>query len=80
MNRLKKAELRLVQEKKQADRYEERLNEMESTIRTVRPQVREFDEDLVRRLIDTIKVNRGERLEIRFESGIVMEQMVDYYD
>lgn len=53
---------------------------MESTIKTVRPQVREFDEDLVRRLIDTIKVNRRERLEIQFESGIVMEQMVDYYD
>ena len=56
------------------------LDEMESTIKTVRPQVREFDEDLVRRLIDTIKVNRRERLEIQFESGIVMEQMVDYYD
>ena len=65
---------------KQADRYEERLDEMESTIKTVRPQVREFDEDLVRRLINTIKVNQRERLEIQFESGIVMEQMVDYYE
>lgn len=53
---------------------------MESTIKTVRPQVREFDEDLVRRLINTIKVNRRERLEIQFKSGIVMEQMVNYYD
>ncbi len=58
----------------------ERLDEMESTIKTVRPQVREFDEDLVRRLINTIKVNQRERLEIQFESGIVMEQMVDYYE
>ena len=80
INQLKKAKLSLIQEKKQAHRYEERLDEMESTIKTVRPQVREFDEDLVRRLIDTIKVNRRERLEIQFESGIVMEQMVDYYD
>lgn len=80
INYLKKAKLSLIQEKKQADRYEERLDEMESTIKTVRPQVREFDEDLVRRLIDTIKVNRGLRLEIQFESGIVMDQMVDYYD
>lgn len=53
---------------------------MESTIKTVRPQVREFDEDLVRRLINTIRVSRRERLEIQFESGIVMEQMVDYYE
>lgn len=80
INQLKKAKLSLIQEKKQAHRYEERLDEMESTIKAVRPQVREFDEDLVRRLIDTIKVNRRERLEIQFESGIVMEQMVDYYD
>lgn len=80
INQLKKAKLSLIQEKKQAHRYEERLDEIESTIKTVRPQVREFDEDLVRRLIDTIKVNRRERLEIQFESGIVIEQMVDYYD
>ncbi len=80
INQLKKAKLRLIEEKKQAHRYGERLDEMESTIKTVRPQVREFDEELVRRLIDTIKINRRERLEIQFESGIVMEQMVDYYD
>lgn len=80
INQLKKEKLSLIQEKKQAHRYEERLDEIESTIKTVRPQVREFDEDLVRRLIDTIKVNRGERLEIQFESSIVMDQMVDYYD
>lgn len=80
INQLKEAKLRLVQEKKQADRYVDRLDEMESTIKTVRPQVREFDEELVRRLINTIKVNRRERLEIQFESGIVMEQMVDYYE
>lgn len=64
INQLKKAKLRLIQEKKQAHRYEERLDEMESTIKTVRPQVGEFDEDLVRRLIDTIKVNIREVLEI----------------
>ena len=80
INELKKAKLRLVKEKKQAESYKQQLTEMDSTLKTVRPQVREFDEDLVRRLINTIKVNKGERLEIQFESGIVMEQMVDYYD
>ncbi len=80
INELKKAKLRLAQEKKQAESFGEQLNEMESTLKTVRPDVREFDEDLARRLIKTIKVNKGERLEIQFESGIVMDQMVDYYD
>lgn len=80
INELKKAKLRLVQEKKEARNYGEQVNEMESALRSVRPDVREFDEDLVRRLIQTIKVNKGEKLEIQFESGIVMDQMVDYYD
>lgn len=80
INELKKAKLRLVQEKKQAESFGEQINEMESTLKTVRPDVREFDEGLARRLIKIIKVNKGERLEIQFESGIVMEQMVDYYD
>ena len=80
INELKKAKLRLVQEKKEAENYGEQLNEMESALRSVKPDVREFDEDLVRRLIKTIKVNKGEKLEIQFESGIVMDQMVDYYD
>lgn len=53
---------------------------MESTIKTVRPQVREFDEGLVRRLINTIRVNRRERLEMQFKSRLVMEKMVDYYE
>jgi len=79
-NELKKAKLKFIGEKKQAERYEQRLIEMDSTLKSVRPQVREFDEDLVRRLIKNIKVNKGERLEIQFESGIVMDQMVDYYD
>lgn len=80
INELKKAKLRLVQEKKEAENYGEQVNEMESALRSVKPDVREFDEDLVRRLIKTIKVNKGEKLEIQFESGIVMDQMVDYYD
>ena len=54
--------------------------EMDSTLKTVKPQVREFDEDLVMRLIKIIRVNKGERLGIQFESGIVIEQTVDYYD
>ena len=70
INELKKAKLRLVQEKKQAESYGQRLVEMDSTLKTVKPQVREFDEDLVRRLIQSIEVKKGERLGVQFESGI----------
>src|SRR5690625_2147717 len=44
INELKKAKLRLAQEKKQAESFGEQLNEMESTLKTVRSDVREFDE------------------------------------
>ncbi|WP_249322495.1 Site-specific recombinase [Wansuia hejianensis] len=80
INELKEAKLRLVQEKKQTNRYKEKLTELDTTLKTLQPQVREFDEELVRRLIKTIKVNKGERLEIQFGSGIVMEQVVNYYN
>lgn len=38
----------------------------------------EFDNDLVRRLISTIKVESSEKLLIQFQSGIVMEQEIRY--
>ena len=40
INELKKAKIRFVQEKKQADIYEQRLMEMDSTLKNIRPQVR----------------------------------------
>lgn len=42
---------------------------MESTIKTVRPQVREFDEDLVRRLINTIRVIEGKDWRYNLNQG-----------
>ena len=41
-------------------------------------QIPEFDYDLVRRLISTIKVESSEKLLIQFQSGIVMEQEIRY--
>lgn len=52
---LKRGKTRLVQERKQAESYEQRLTDMDSTLKTVKPQVGEFDEELVRRLIRSSK-------------------------
>ena len=41
-------------------------------------QIQEFDNDLVRRMISTIKVESSEKLLIQFQSGIVMEQEIRY--
>ncbi|WP_159429163.1 hypothetical protein [Tissierella praeacuta] len=52
---------------------------MNCTSKTGRPQVREFDK-FSKKINQNNQVNKEERLEIQFELGIVMEQMVDYYD
>ncbi|MPN31154.1 hypothetical protein SDC9_178628 [bioreactor metagenome] len=49
-------------------------------ISQVNKDVREFDQELVKNLIQSIRVYKNMKLEIQFKSGIVMEQMVDYYE
>lgn len=41
---------------------------------------RQFDDELVRRLIKAIKVISEDKIEIQFHSGIVMTQRIDDYD
>lgn len=41
---------------------------------------REFDDDLVRRLLQTVKVINESKIEIQFKSGIVMMQQIDLED
>ena len=80
INELKTAKIQMVQAQKQAENYKERVDQLDKAIITVNPQVREFDQDLVKRLISSIKVHKGMRLEIQFHSGIVVKQEVDYYE
>ncbi|MGB4661120.1 MAG: recombinase family protein, partial [Mobilitalea sp.] len=80
INELKKAKIRLIQAKKQAESYEQRVEVLDKAMTTVRPQVREFDQELVKRLIYSIKVHKGMKITIQFHSGIVMTEEVDYYE
>lgn len=41
--------------------------------------VREFDNSLVRNLIEYIKVMNNNKLQLKFKSGIVIEQEIDFY-
>ena len=80
INVLKTARIQLVQAKKNAESYQERVEQLDKTITTVNPQVREFDQALVKQLISSIRVHKGMKLEIQFHSGIVVKQEVDYYE
>ncbi len=80
INELKTAKIKVVQAQKNAESYVQRVEELDKTIGNVNPQVREFDQDLVKRLISSIRVHKGMKLEIQFHSGIVVKQDVDYYE
>jgi DNA invertase Pin-like site-specific DNA recombinase/uncharacterized protein YukE len=80
INELKKAKIRLVQAQKQAENFKQRVEALDKAITTVNPQVREFDQELVKRLIYSVKVHKGMKITIQFHSGIVMIQEVDYYE
>lgn len=80
INELKTSKLQVVQAQKKVESYKDRVEQLDKTITTVNPQVRDFDQDLVKRLISSIKVHKGMKLEIQFHSGIVVKQEVDYYE
>ena len=80
INELKTVRIQVVQAQKKAKSYKERVDQLDKAIATVNPQVREFDQDLVKRLISSIRVHKGMKLEIQFHSGIVVKQEVDYYE
>ena len=58
----------------------QRVNGMDICLKDTNCSVREFDEDLIRRLILRIKAISESKIEIQFKHGIVMEQEVPFYD
>lgn len=80
INELKKAKIQHVQAQKKAESYQQRVDELDKAIKIVNPQVRDFDQELVKRLINSIRVSKGMKIEIQFHSGIVMTEEVDCYE
>ncbi len=74
MKGLKKERAKAVQERRLADSYEQRLEDMEGYIKRAGYLKREYDDDLVRRLTERIKVLNENWIEIQFQSGILMRQ------
>lgn len=77
---LKQKKLDIIKEQKQAANFQQRVNDMDTCLKKVSCEVRDFDNDLVRRLLQCIKVISEDTLEIQFKSGIVMKQRVSYYE
>lgn len=73
---LRKKKAKVLQERHLSESYEQRLQEMDSYTKKVNYLKREFDDDLVRRLLQTIRVISESKIEIQFQSGIVIRQDV----
>lgn len=71
---MKKKKARVLKERNLAERYEQRKQDMDSYMKKVNYLKQEFDDDLVRRLLQSIKVINERKIEIQFKSGIIIRQ------
>ncbi len=76
INALKEEQTEAWEKKKLAENYEQRVKDMDAFLNGNSGQIPEFDNDLVRRLVASIKVISADRIQIQFQSGIVMEQEI----
>ena len=77
---LKKKKTKVVRERQLAESYDQRMQDMESYMRKTNYLKKEFDDDLVRRLLRAVRVTNESKIEIQFQSGIVMTQRIDFED
>ena len=77
---LKQKKLDSIRDQKRAADFQHRISDMDTCLKKVSCAVRDFDDDLVRRLLQGVKVINEDTLEIQFKSGIVMKQGISYYD
>lgn len=77
---LKKKKTKVVRERQLAESYDQRMQDMESYMRKTNYLKKEFDDDLVRRLLRAVRVINESKIEIQFQSGIVTIQRIDFED
>jgi len=75
---LKQKKMKMVQEQKLAENFHKRVEEMDAYLKKTTSELWEFDDDLVRRLLQKVRVINDELLEIHFKSGIIMKQKISY--
>lgn len=78
LKELQKARTKTAKENRLAESCQQRTAVLEQYVRKTSWLQREFDEELVRRLIRVIKVVNENKLEIQFHSGIVLVQRMDF--
>ena len=78
MKELKKQKAKKLKERQLADAYGQRVKDMEQYMKKAGYLKREFDDELVRRLLKTVRVINENKIEIQFQSGIMITQNIDF--
>lgn len=75
---LKLKKLKLTQENRLAETFNQRVEDMDSCLKKTSCTVGGYDDELVRRLLQSVKAFSEDKIEIQFKSGIVIQQRVAY--
>ena len=75
---LKLKKLKLTQENRLAETFSQRIDDVDHCLKDSTCTVGGYDDELVRRLLQSVKVISEDKIEIQFKSGIVMQQRVAY--
>lgn len=70
---LKKLKTKELKERHLAEIYELRLQDIDGYMKKINYLKREFDDDLVRRLLQSVRVLNESKIEIQFQSGITIK-------
>ena len=72
IKKLKKKRAKVVRERQLTESYDQRVQDMESYLK------KELNDELVRCLLQAVKVINVNKIEIQFQSGIVITQRMDF--
>lgn len=75
---LKKEQMEERRKNRLADNYEQRVKDMDHYLNTHTNRYMEYDDKLVRRLVSQVRILTADKIQIQFQSGIVLEQELVY--
>lgn len=78
MKSLKRQRMKTLEEKQMADSYVKRVGEVDVYVKKTGYLKREFDDELIRQLLQGVTVMNGKRIEVQFQSGILVEQRIEF--
>ena len=77
MAELKEKRALLLEQQKSDSAASRQVNDAISILNTASPEITEWDESMIRQLVDTVKVLSAERIRVYLRGGMEIEQKLD---